>query len=229
MPLMRLDGSPSATRELARTRRFRQAGPCRASQPRHASMPQHESLCNVASFASRPLPRGASESSQRIVACASLQARSLRRHECGPGTSPPRIDLAHHRYEPMPTHCLPAASACCSAPGSSAGGAETLHYELDPVHTRVLFAVSHAGFSRALGTVSGSTGTRFRCRRLEQRAARATCPWPARPRRSGVERRGPRRPPARHRRPSRSAFRLDQVARAMRSMRRSAVTSACAG
>ena len=36
--------------------------------------------------------------------------------------------------------------------------AETLHYEFDPVHTRVLFAVSHAGFSQALGTVSGSTG-----------------------------------------------------------------------
>jgi len=32
-------------------------------------------------------------------------------------------------------------------------------YALDPVHTRVLFAVSHAGFSNALGTVSGSTGT----------------------------------------------------------------------
>lgn len=31
-------------------------------------------------------------------------------------------------------------------------------YALDPVHTRVLFAVSHAGFSKALGTVSGSTG-----------------------------------------------------------------------
>ncbi|RPE80984.1 YceI family protein [Vulcaniibacterium tengchongense] len=32
-------------------------------------------------------------------------------------------------------------------------------YALDPVHTRVLFAVDHAGFSRALGTVSGSAGT----------------------------------------------------------------------
>ena len=32
-------------------------------------------------------------------------------------------------------------------------------YALDPVHTRVLFAVSHAGFSQALGTVSGSEGT----------------------------------------------------------------------
>ena len=34
-----------------------------------------------------------------------------------------------------------------------------VRYELDPVHTRVLFAVSHAGFSQALGTVSGSQGT----------------------------------------------------------------------
>lgn len=32
-------------------------------------------------------------------------------------------------------------------------------YTLDPVHSRVMFAVSHAGFSHALGTVSGSTGT----------------------------------------------------------------------
>jgi len=31
-------------------------------------------------------------------------------------------------------------------------------YTLDPVHTRVLFAIEHAGFSDALGTVSGSTG-----------------------------------------------------------------------
>lgn len=32
-------------------------------------------------------------------------------------------------------------------------------YTLDPVHTRVMVAVDHAGFSRAMGTVSGSTGT----------------------------------------------------------------------
>ena len=36
--------------------------------------------------------------------------------------------------------------------------AEPAHYALDPVHTRVLFAVSHAGFSQAMGTVSGSHG-----------------------------------------------------------------------
>jgi polyisoprenoid-binding protein YceI len=37
--------------------------------------------------------------------------------------------------------------------------AQTVQYRLDPVHTRVLVAVAHAGFSQALGTVSGSTGT----------------------------------------------------------------------
>lgn len=31
-------------------------------------------------------------------------------------------------------------------------------YRIDPVHTRVMFTVEHAGFSRAIGTVSGSTG-----------------------------------------------------------------------
>lgn len=36
--------------------------------------------------------------------------------------------------------------------------AEVQAWRLDPVHTRVLFAVSHAGFSKALGAVSGSTG-----------------------------------------------------------------------
>ena len=39
-----------------------------------------------------------------------------------------------------------------------AAGAQPAHYALDPVHTRVLFAVSHAGFSQAMGTVSGSHG-----------------------------------------------------------------------
>lgn len=36
--------------------------------------------------------------------------------------------------------------------------AASADYELDPVHTRVMVAVEHAGFSRALGTVSGSSG-----------------------------------------------------------------------
>lgn len=44
-----------------------------------------------------------------------------------------------------------------SAPAVGAQ-AQVVRYELDPVHTRVMFAVSHAGFSNAIGTVSGSTG-----------------------------------------------------------------------
>lgn len=43
--------------------------------------------------------------------------------------------------------------------GSSAAVAQPVAYRLDPVHTRVLFAVSHAGFSQSMGTVSGSSGT----------------------------------------------------------------------
>lgn len=41
---------------------------------------------------------------------------------------------------------------------SGSAFATTATYQLDPVHTRVLFAISHAGFSQAMGTVSGSTG-----------------------------------------------------------------------
>lgn len=32
-------------------------------------------------------------------------------------------------------------------------------YDIDPVHTRVVFAVDHAGYSRAIGTLSGSHGS----------------------------------------------------------------------
>ena len=45
------------------------------------------------------------------------------------------------------------------AAAAPARGAGPEMYRLDPVHTRVMVAVSHAGFSKAIGTVSGSTGT----------------------------------------------------------------------
>src|SRR6188508_1174942 len=32
-------------------------------------------------------------------------------------------------------------------------------YSVDPVHTRIAFRAGHAGFSRALGTFRGATGT----------------------------------------------------------------------
>jgi polyisoprenoid-binding protein YceI len=54
-----------------------------------------------------------------------------------------------------PSHLL----LCCALALPLASHAQPVGYHFDPVHTRVLFAISHAGFSHAMGTVSGSTGT----------------------------------------------------------------------
>ena len=54
---------------------------------------------------------------------------------------------------------LRTAALLALLPAAIPALAQSQRYELDPVHTRVLFAVSHAGFSQALGTISGSTGT----------------------------------------------------------------------
>jgi polyisoprenoid-binding protein YceI len=59
----------------------------------------------------------------------------------------------------QPLRCA-AFTAVCLIAGAAAGG-ELPHYRLDPVHTRVMFAIDHAGFSKALGTVSGSTGSLY--------------------------------------------------------------------
>src|SRR5689334_22242202 len=47
------------------------------------------------------------------------------------------------------------------AGGSTAAWADDQDtvFTIDPVHTRVMIGVSHAGFSQAIGTISGSTGT----------------------------------------------------------------------
>ena len=48
-----------------------------------------------------------------------------------------------------------AMSAACAV----ANAGEPVRYAIDPVHTRVLFEIDHAGFSKAIGTVSGSEGS----------------------------------------------------------------------
>ena len=53
---------------------------------------------------------------------------------------------------------LRATALLVLLPAAGFAQAQAQRYELDPVHTRVLFAVSHAGFSQALGTIGGSTG-----------------------------------------------------------------------
>lgn len=52
-----------------------------------------------------------------------------------------------------------ALCLCLALVATGAAAAQARTYALDPVHTRVMFAVDHAGFSRAMGTVSGTTGT----------------------------------------------------------------------
>lgn len=60
----------------------------------------------------------------------------------------------------MPRFPAPlAAMAAIALAAGAAVAAEPARYAIDPVHTRVLVAISHAGFSKALGTVSGSSGT----------------------------------------------------------------------
>lgn len=64
---------------------------------------------------------------------------------------------------PMPRPCplpsmLPWLLLALSALSTPAR-AEPDTYAIDPVHTRVLVAVDHAGFSTALGTLSGAQGT----------------------------------------------------------------------
>ncbi|QWP76562.1 polyisoprenoid-binding protein [Lysobacter sp. K5869] len=50
----------------------------------------------------------------------------------------------------------PAAAQAAAEAGAATG---LQSYGFDPVHTRVMFALSHAGFSQAIGTVSGAAGT----------------------------------------------------------------------
>lgn len=46
----------------------------------------------------------------------------------------------------------------CLLLAAGAARAEPARYALDPVHSRIVFLVSHAGFSRAIGTFSGLAG-----------------------------------------------------------------------
>lgn len=63
------------------------------------------------------------------------------------------MPFAHrHRIAALVAFALPLAFTEAAAAG------EAVRYSLDPVHTRVMFAIDHAGFSKAIGTVSGSTG-----------------------------------------------------------------------
>src|SRR5687768_1784295 len=54
---------------------------------------------------------------------------------------------------------LRTAALCVFAFASPGVVAAETTYTLDPVHTRVMFAVGHAGFSDPMFTIAGTTGT----------------------------------------------------------------------
>lgn len=59
----------------------------------------------------------------------------------------------------MPRSCLRALLLLAGLVLAATAGAQGAQdFAVDPVHTRVLVAVDHAGFSKALGTVSGTRG-----------------------------------------------------------------------
>lgn len=69
------------------------------------------------------------------------------------GTSPPRAPAPDGAAaDGRPADGVDAPTLPAPQPGTAA-------YAVDPVHTRIAIAVDHAGFSRAIGTVSGTAGT----------------------------------------------------------------------
>ena len=70
---------------------------------------------------------------------------------------PSGVSTAPSSPAPVRIWALPMLCALL-AMGTHAQASEPVAYDIDPVHTRVLLAVDHAGFSKALGTVSGTSG-----------------------------------------------------------------------
>lgn len=69
------------------------------------------------------------------------------------------------RFARFATCAWIATVSCCvwtiptiAAADAPASDADAPIYCLDPLHTRAMFAIEHAGFSKAIGTVSGSRG-----------------------------------------------------------------------
>ncbi len=72
-----------------------------------------------------------------------------------PATSVSRASRPASRIAGVALAALLVPAALLTPRGASAQAAR---YTLDPVHTRVMFELSHADYSQAIGTVSGSTG-----------------------------------------------------------------------
>lgn len=88
----------------------------------------------------------------RSTLFAFLQPGSRRHSPSGRSRAKPAARRT--RARPLAALVLAAGLLACHH-----AAAESRMYALDPVHTRVMFAIDHAGFSRSIGTVSGTTGT----------------------------------------------------------------------
>lgn len=82
-----------------------------------------------------------------------------------PGLSAVTLDIPlRMRIRLAPAHDIIAAMAFAigidpaMAASTSSTRMQPVRYVLDPVHTRALFLIDHAGFSNAIGVVSGATG-----------------------------------------------------------------------
>lgn len=76
-----------------------------------------------------------------------------------PSVRTPPPPATHRRPATWHRHAVGGALlAALGMPPAPATAAPADTWQLDPVHTRVVFAISHAGFSQALGSVSGSQG-----------------------------------------------------------------------
>ncbi len=69
-------------------------------------------------------------------------------------------------------HRRPAFAALALSACAVASAGEPVRYAIDPVHTRVMFEIDHAGFSRAIGTLSGGQTQRMLFARLLLQDAR---------------------------------------------------------
>src|SRR5688572_4241072 len=158
MPLMRLDGSPLATVN------WRGCGV--SGNPAHAGIPAANASIHSTIIVQRRIGRPLARSPRGIGILATHRCmrkpsgRSLHRHDVrAPAPLLLESTQPRHRYEPMRRIAFPLLGLFFCAAWSGANAADPESWQLDPVHTRVLFAVEHAGFSKAMGTVSGSTGT----------------------------------------------------------------------
>src|SRR5690554_5528665 len=166
-----LAGSPSSRRQTLKPTPSKRARP--SPVPIHR-WPLRSSASAWTMLEGSPSPtvswrsRGVSGSPARAVAAVAMTSRPIiaTLRNMLPASPHPPVNR-HPRNGAAPAQPrgdgrmrLPAAllGLCAALAMAGQAAAQARTYALDPVHTRVMFAVDHAGFSRAMGTVSGTTG-----------------------------------------------------------------------